>query len=244
MENRQKQKWIVPKQHGAWAMLVIPFLLGAYAGGFTWLHLPLFLGWLFLYLATYPLLMSIKSKRKQEYKKSFSFYIAIAAAMLVICLWYAPSLFYFGMAMIPLFLINIYYTKRKQERAFWNDVAAIAAFCIGGLASFYIGRGTLTVQALEIAAFCFLFFLGSTFYVKTMIREKKNPMYKWLSWGYHGLLMIALVVIGYPLLVLAYVPSVVRAVYLYGKSLPIMKIGILEFANAIYFLVAMVVLYS
>jgi hypothetical protein len=77
-----------------------------------------------------------------------------------------------------------------------------------------------------------------------MIREKKNPMYKWLSWGYHGILMIALVVIGYPLFVLAYMPSVVRAVYLYGKSLPIMKLGILEIANAAYFLIAMIVLYS
>jgi hypothetical protein len=40
MKNQQK-KWIVPKQHGAWAMLIVPFLLGAYAGGFTWLHVPL-----------------------------------------------------------------------------------------------------------------------------------------------------------------------------------------------------------
>ncbi|EZP78790.1 hypothetical protein H839_02941 [Parageobacillus genomosp. 1] len=52
MKNQQK-KWIVPKQHGAWAMLIVPFLLGAYAGGFTWLHVPLFVGWFFLYLATY-----------------------------------------------------------------------------------------------------------------------------------------------------------------------------------------------
>ncbi|GLH63610.1 hypothetical protein PG301_14490 [Parageobacillus sp. G301] len=146
--------------------------------------------------------------------------------------------------MLPFFLINLYYAKRKQEHAFWNDVAAIIVFCVAGLVSFYVGRGTLTIEAFELAAFCFLFFLGSTFYVKTMIREKKNPMYKWLSWGYHGILMIALVVIGRPLFVLAYVPSVVRAVYLYGKSLPIMKLGILEIANAAYFLIAMIVLYS
>lgn len=244
METRQKQKWIVPKQHGAWAMLIIPFVLGAYAGGFTWLHLPLFIGWFFLYLATYPLLMAVKSKRKQEYMGAFYRYTAIVAVMLSICLWYVPSLFYFGMAMIPFFLVNLYYAKRKQERAFWNDVAAIAAFCVGGLASYYVGRRELTTQAFEPAVFCFLFFLGSTFYVKTMIREKKNQMYKWLSWGYHGVLIVGLIVLGYPLFALAYVPSVVRAVYLYGKALPIMKLGILEIANSVYFLIAMVVLYS
>jgi hypothetical protein len=243
MKNQQK-KWIVPKQHGAWAMLIVPFLLGAYAGGFTWLHVPLFVGWFFLYLATYPLLMAIKSKYKQEYIQAFFRYIAIVAVMIGICLWYVPSLVYFGAAMVPFFLINLYYSKRKQERAFWNDVAAIAIFCIGGLASFYVGRGMLTIRALEVAAFCLLFFLGSTFYVKTMIREKKNPVYKWLSWGYHAFLIAGLAAIGYPILVLAYVPSVVRAVYLYGKSLPIMKLGILEIANAAYFLIAMIVLYS
>ncbi|GLH63611.1 hypothetical protein PG301_14500 [Parageobacillus sp. G301] len=100
MKNRQKQKWIVPKQHGAWAMLIIPFVLGAYTGGLTWLHLPLFVGWFFLYLATYPLLMAVKLKRTQEYMWAFYRYTAIAAVILAICLWYEPSLFWSGDASV------------------------------------------------------------------------------------------------------------------------------------------------
>ena len=146
--------------------------------------------------------------------------------------------------MTPFFLVNTYYSKKKNERAFWNDAAAIAAFCVGGLAAFYAGRGELTLEAFELALFSFLFFIGSTFYVKTMIREKKNERYKWLSWGYHALLIVGLIAIGEPFAVLAYAPSVIRAVYLYGKSLPIMKLGMLEIANAAYFFIAMIVLYS
>ena len=123
-------------------------------------------------------------------------------------------------------------------------VAAIGAFCIGGLGAFYVGRGELTLEAFELAVFSFLFFIGSTFYVKTMIREKKNERYKWLSWGYHALLVAGLIATGETFAVLAYAPSVVRAVYLYGKALPIMKLGILEIANAAYFFIAMIVLYS
>lgn len=230
---------LIPKQHGAWAMLVIPFVLGAYAGGISWLHLPLFLGWLGLYLAAYPFLMTVKTKRKGEYMRWFYRYFSGAVIMLAIPLFFQWKLVYFGLAMVPFFFVNLYYAKKKDERALLNDVAAIASFCIGGLASFYIGRGELTTQAFELYMFCFVFFIGSTFYVKTMIREKKNPMYKWVSWGYHLLLVVGLIIAGYPLFALAYVPSVVRALYLYGKSISTMKVGVLEIANAVYFGLAM-----
>jgi hypothetical protein len=236
------KKLLIPKQHGAWAMLTIPFFLGAYAGGFTWFHIPLFIGWLALYLATYPLLTAIKLKRK-KYLTWFYRYSSVAVLMLSIPIYYHMKLIYFGMAMIPFFIINIYYARKKKERDFVNDVAAITSFCIGGLASFYIGNGQLNINALELFMFCFLFFIGSTFYVKTMIREKNNPVYKWLSWGYHVLLIIGLIYAHYPLFVLAYIPSVIRAFYLYGKSLPIKKIGVSEFVNAVYFFTAMIFLF-
>jgi hypothetical protein len=232
-------KPLIPKQHGAWAMLLIPFLLGVYAGGFSWLHIPLFFGWLLLYLATYPMLMAMKNKRKEYYLKwSFAYFLP-AIVLLIIPLIYDFALIYFGFAMIPFFLINLYYAKKKNDRAFLNDIAAIAAFCIGGLASFYIGQGKLNITALEIYSFCFLFFIGSAFYVKTMIREKKNSMYKWASWGYHLLLIAGLVISDYPLLIIAFVPSVIRALYLYGKPLSVMKVGVLEIVNSAYFLLAM-----
>lgn len=236
------KKLLIPKQHGAWAMLTIPFFLGAYAGGFTWLHILLFMGWLALYLATYPLLTAIKLKRK-EYLSWFYRYSSVAVLMLVIPIYYHMKLIYFGMAMVPFFIMNVYFAKKKKERDFVNDVAAITSFCIGGLASFYMGNGQLNMDALELFMFCFLFFIGSTFYVKTMIREKNNPVYKWLSWGYHLLLIIGLIYAHYPLFVLAYIPSVIRAFYLYGKSLPIKKIGASEFVNAVYFFAAMIFLF-
>ncbi|AHK39360.1 ywiC-like family protein [Bacillus anthracis] len=55
-------KLVIPKQHGAWAMLVIPFLLSVILGKPTIYHIPLFIAWFFIYLATYPFLMYIKQK--------------------------------------------------------------------------------------------------------------------------------------------------------------------------------------
>lgn len=50
------------------------------------------------------------------------------------------------------------------------------------------------------------------------------------------LLISVFIVLGYPLLALAYAPSLIRAVWFYGKKIPIMKIGILEIANSVFVL--------
>lgn len=60
-------KLVIPKQHGAWAMLVIPFLLSVILGKPTIYHIPLFIAWFFIYLATYPFLMYIKQNEKRVF---------------------------------------------------------------------------------------------------------------------------------------------------------------------------------
>ncbi|WP_374722706.1 YwiC-like family protein [Peribacillus tepidiphilus] len=40
-------KNFLPKQHGAWAMLLIPFWLGVAASHFSFIHILFFIGWLF-----------------------------------------------------------------------------------------------------------------------------------------------------------------------------------------------------
>lgn len=232
-------KLVTAKQHGAWAMLLIPFLLGMIVGMPRWEHSLLFAAWLFLYLATYPFLMALKGKNATFYFKWFFIYIIPAVTSVIYPIIVMPRLIYFGLAMLPLFLINIHYAKTKNERALANDIVAIINFGIGGLASYYFGMGTLDYPAFLIFSYCFLFFLGTTFYVKTMIREKKNPRYKYISWGYHLGIIIVFMLMGQYIVALAYVSSAVRAITLYGRTLPIMKIGIIEIVNAIIFFVIM-----
>ena len=54
--------WI-PRQHGAWAMLVVPFLAGLLASGFRWPDAPLFGAWLSGYPLSYFVLQAIRSRR-------------------------------------------------------------------------------------------------------------------------------------------------------------------------------------
>ena len=234
-------KPLMPKQHGAWAMLIIPFLLGVIAGEPSVYHIPLFLGWFFLYLATNPLLMLVKKKNVPVYLKWTIIYAVPSIIFLLISLIGNVKLVYFGLSMIPFFFINSYFAKIKNERAIWNDFSAITVFCIGGLASYFLGTNTIDGTAWLIFTLCLLFFIGSTFYVKTMIREKKSQTYKYLSWGYHVAVVIALPLLGYAAFVLAFLPSLVRAIYFYGKNVSVMKVGIYEIVNSVLFFIGVII---
>lgn len=235
-------KVFLPKQHGAWAMLIIPFWLGVINGGFLWQHIPFFFGWLLLYLATYPMLLLFKGKKLRYYTKWTLIYMIPAVLLLLIPLMERPTIIFFGLAMIPFFIINAYFTSINKDRAFMNDVSAISAFSIAGIGSSYFGAGVITIETIIFTFLAsILFFVGCTFYVKTMIREKKNTQFKWISWVYHLLLVAVWLTFGLWIVVLAYVPSLVRAVIFYGKKLSPKQIGIYEIVNAAIFFVLMTI---
>lgn len=230
-------KLFLPKQHGAWAMLIIPFWLGVIASQFMWQHVPFFIGWLLLYLATYPMLLLFKGKNIPFYRKWTFIYFVPALILLLIPLWTRPSIIVFGLAMIPFFIINVYFSRKKNDRALLNDFSAIIVFGIAGLASGYLPEGQINSASILVFITSTLFFVGSTFYVKTMIREKKNIAYKWISWSYHIIVPAIFLIIGNWIVAIAYIPSLVRAIYFYGKPYTMKQVGILEIVNAVIFFI-------
>ena len=230
----------LPKQHGAWAMLIIPFWLGVASSGFLWEHIPFFFGWLLLYLATYPLLLIFKRKKIPFYSKWAVIYFVPAVSLLLIVLNSRPSMIYFGIIMIPFFFVNAYFSGKNQDRALLNDFSAIITFSIAGLASSYLPEGRINSDAILIFSASILFFIGSTFFVKSMIREKKNQTFKWVSWSYHMAVPLAWVMLGEWIVAIAFLPSLIRAVIFYGKPLSPKQIGIYEIVNSVLFTMAVI----
>lgn len=225
----------LPKQHGAWAMLIIPFWLGVVASGFLWQHIPFFFGWLFLYLATYPLLLIFKKKKIAFYTKWTVIYFVPAILMLLFVLFARPSMVYFGLLMIPFFFVNAYFSGKNQDRALLNDISAILTFAIAGLASSYLPNGQINSEAILVFSASILFFIGSTFFVKTMIREKKNPVLKWISWTYHAAVPLLWFLLGDWIVAAAFFPSLARVFYMYGKPYSAKQVGIYEIVNSVIF---------
>ncbi len=51
-----------------------------------------------------------------------------ALLFLLVPLVTMPSIIYFGLLMIPFFIINAYYTSQNKDRALMNDFSAISPF--------------------------------------------------------------------------------------------------------------------
>jgi hypothetical protein len=230
-------KLFLPKQHGAWAMLIIPYWLGVAATEFVWQHVPFFLGWLLLYLATYPMLLLFKKKKIGFYSKWTIFYMVPSILLLTIPILYQPKIIYFGLSMIPFFAINAYYSSKNRDRAFGNDISAVIVFSLAGFGSGFFIIEQITTNLMLVFVSSVLFFLGSTFYVKSMIREKKNQQFKWISWMYHFIIPLGWIVLGEWLVCLAFIPSLIRAFYFYGKPLSAKQVGIYEIVNATIFFI-------
>ncbi|MEH7544149.1 hypothetical protein V7249_30410, partial [Bacillus thuringiensis] len=109
--------------------------------------------------------------------------------------------------------------------------------------SYYFTMKTVDKNILIIATITFLYFIGSTFYVKTMIREKKNPTYRILSWWYHLLLVIVTLILS-PTITIIFIPSLIRSIVLYGRNISILKVGILESINAIYVFITTIIVFK
>ncbi|WP_333871287.1 YwiC-like family protein [Desulforamulus putei] len=230
---------ILPKEHGVWAMLVVPFVLGAASQGLNWLQVPLLLGWLLLYLTSYPLMMICRNYRNAaKYRKWLIIYGLMAAAFLIVPITRYPALLWLGAALFIILLVNLYYARMNRERELLNNFTAVAGLSLGAVAGGYVGAGSWSNDLLWVWLFCVVFFMGSVFFVKSMIRERTNPHFRRLSWGYHGaVVFFTFIITGSWMLTLAYLPSLVRAIYCTGREMTPLQIGKLEIANSLFFVI-------
>ncbi|GAB6158837.1 YwiC-like family protein [Desulfotomaculum varum] len=214
-------------------------MLGIAGHGFQWLHIPLLMSWLMLYVASYPLMMIFRSYRHiQEYKKWLVLYGLIAVAFLIFPIIRYPALLWLGGGLFITLLVNFYYVRIRQERAMLNNFSAVAGMSLGGVASGYVGAGDWSFDLFLIWLICVAFFMGSVFFVKSMIRERGNLCFRALSWFYHGaVVLIVFVCSGSWLLTAAFLASLIRAIFTGGRTLSAWQIGILELVNSMLFLI-------
>ncbi len=129
-------------------------------------------------------------------------------------LYYNWHILYFLLAMLPLVAVNIYYVKQKNERALLNDFAGIAIFALAGMASYYFAERAFDRQIWLVALYPSLFFIATTLYVKSVLRERKNPFYLKASIIFHFLCVVIFLPFQQYGLALAYFPALLRAIWL------------------------------
>lgn len=177
----------LPPQHGAWAFLGLPLVLGAVVAPWTQLHLVLALAWVAAYPWSYAALGLARARRKQRFVRPFAVWAAVvvpAAAVLVV---QRPWLVWVGAAYLLLFTVNLRYAAHHDERALANDAVFVAECSAMVWVVWALGAsdgswsppsaGAVPVRAWVLVVVCALVLIGSTLHVKSLIRERRDPRY-------------------------------------------------------------------
>lgn len=228
-----KDKPILSNQHGALVMAFVPFSYGIFESHVVLNHLWLGLSWLFLYLFSYPFFGIFSKKRNERQKKWAAIYFLISLILALPLLFNHFAVLQFALPILPLAAVQIYYAKQKNERHLLNDIAGILTFGVVGMAAYYLATNSYQWMILLHPT---LFFIATTFYVKSVARERKNPRYRQVSlWG-HWLLAGAYGLAAHYPIAGVYVIAGLRAYVVPRLSLTIKQVGLLEFGMVLLFL--------
>lgn len=180
-------KQYVPPQHGAWAFLGLPVLLALTVAPFTWPVAVLALAWVVAYPWSYAVLGMRRARRKERFRRALVVWSGVLAPLAVVLLVARPWLVWVGAAFAVLFVVNLRYASRNDERALVNDLVLIAecsamvgvtwAVAVGDAGIMPPSLGSVPTQIWVLTAVCALVLLGSTLHVKSLIRERRDPRY-------------------------------------------------------------------
>lgn len=194
--RRRPTGW-VPQQHGAWAMIIVPFLAGLVLAGRA---RPLDLGdvtlgvtWLVGYFAFSAAVLALKAapRRRPSYYPALVTYAAIAGGLALVTLYVK------GWALLvwaPVYVVlvggSLWLASTKRERAVLSGVVTIVASC-GLMAVLRLVPGSPAPTPSEWTAMAAItaYFVGTVFHVKALIRERNNPKSANRSLLFHTLVL-------------------------------------------------------
>jgi hypothetical protein len=217
----------VPNQHGAWAMLATPLLVGLLASRPRWVHLPLAAFWFVGYFAFFATGLWLKSRRKARYLPPVRAYGLAAIVLGALTLALEPALIRWA----PLFLlplgIGLVASARRDERALVSGLATTVGSCLMTPVSYAAGHGPDDTRAWVLAAVLAAYFGGTVVYVKTMIRERGSRPHLWLSIGWHAVATILMVAVSWPLVAI-FAALTARAALFPRRTLTPKQVGLIE----------------
>jgi hypothetical protein len=254
----QRKNFKLPKEHGAWAMLYVPFAVGVIvAGGFparAWL-VALAVTAVFI---SRPSMQSWWRARRQEQTDTGSLRaliiclaFAVACGLPLVLIDHLYGLIPLGMAAALLLAINAEQAARREDRTVGNEIIAIAGLTLSAPTAYYAVRGEWDAKAVCLWAMCALFFASSVFYVRLRVysvnARKENERRKlWRGCAlYHSFLLVSLVALAVTgnlrvFALIAFAPALARSFWQLlapvGK-LNLKKIGVMEIVYSAVFLV-------
>jgi len=218
----------MPREHGAWGMLLVPFATAVATAG-------VFDGKVALLLAS---TLSFYIARASWLKRQFTWMALLLAASLAAA---APLLIVWKLWWLAAFsLVAAALAARPNPRSLAMQLAATAGLTLTAPATWYAATGALDATAFWLWLWNTLYFAGGLLYVRLRI-ERTGP--RWPVLAFYGTLLLFVLalaaadVLSYRLL-LAFAPSATRAVIGIGQlALPlrVKRLGWSEVAHSVLF---------
>ncbi len=250
----------LPREHGAWAMFYVPFMLGILVAGRV--SLPVLL----LLLATSAVFISRESlliwwRSRSRGRKTLAsrragrlllVYLASAVASGVPLILFYRLYWLLPLALIGgvLLVVNGKQGTRLEDRSVTSEVLAIVGLTLTAPAAYYVARGEWDQWAVWLWMLSSAYFASSVFYVKLRVtglharRPDDRRRARWQCIAYHVFLLTALSVLSITgslslFVLLAFTPALIRTLWSLLKpapSLNLKRIGITEIVYALIFL--------
>ena len=182
----------LPKEHGSWAMLAVPLMVGfavaaqnaaQNAAQWQWRSLLLIAAALGLFLVRFPIDTLIKTRKRPTADRArlirwSIIYGSIAMAcggwLIVVDQLYA--LVEIGLIGAALLVYHWWLVERRQEMSALGELAGIFGLALGAPLAYYASTGMLAGTALALWIVNALYFGGTVFYIKLKVRQQpKEP---------------------------------------------------------------------
>ncbi len=257
----------MPAEHGAWGMLIVPYVSAAAIAG-DW-NVPVVLCGV-LALGLFVLRGSAEAQggwralRKPEH---VAFAIALLAmASAVVLVYERMQLIAVALCGVALYgvqegFVRAHKAARTEKRSLVAELVGVVLLSLAAPAAWIAARGRLEVAGVQIWAMNVLFFLGGVLYVKYRVRGllahrefsgwRERLTFARPVFIYHALLLgfLASAIFLRELsaaVLLAFAPGILRAnglLFQLGERFPIKRLGWMEVAHSIVFAALLVIAY-
>ncbi len=183
--DRARPRLWIPRQHGAWAMLAVPILLGIAAAGFAPLQLLLVVTAVAGYLLVATTQAWLRARRRPSYGPSLAVYGVVAAVPAVLLVAVHPVLLASLIVLLPAAAITIAGARPGTPRELAASLAQVAFAAVLVPATALLA-GPVDVRVVALATgLAGAELAGSVLVVRSVIRERDNAAFALLSAAFH-----------------------------------------------------------
>lgn len=235
--RRRKNQW-VPPQHGAWAMLLVPYLAALIEVGASWVQLPLLLAWVGGYLLSYFALLAVKTRRPARVRAQLLVYGGVTAASGLTVLAAAPRLLLFAPVFAAVLAVNGFFARARHDRALANGLVSVLASALI-VPVVAVAGGESPWQVTGTFLVTLLYFTGSLLFVRTTIRARGDQRMLTVSLAFHSVALVAAALLALPY-ALPFTGFLIRAAVVPRRALSPKQIGIVEIFSSLALLATVI----